>query len=170
MSLRSGLGMLFTLATVLAVSTPLTGCSDNDDDGGTAPDLITVADLEGTWVASSYIVTSRADAAVFLDTIALGTQFTMVGDGEGGFTGTMELPEALGGPMTVPFGGTVVLEDQQTLTVNFDPEIPPLLTSFTGPFSLEEDTLTLNDEDAVFDFMDGNGLVPATATAVLDRR
>jgi hypothetical protein len=67
-------------------------------------------------------------------------------------------------PQTLPFNGTVALESQETVTVTFDQEFPPLLTSFTGPFSLEGNTLTLTDENAEFDF--GEGLEPATAEAV----
>ena len=81
----------------------------------------------------------------------------------------MAIPAALGGPAELPFAATLVIEDQETLTINFAQEIPPLITSYTGPFEFDGDTLTSTDENAVYDFGDGT-LVASTAVIVLERR
>jgi hypothetical protein len=169
MRLRHGFWMVFALVMGLGMVTLSLGCGDDDDDNGTGPDLITLADFEGSWEATSFTITSKENSNISIEGVALGVSLTFEGDDEGSFTGTLQIPELLGGPMTLPFSGSFTLEDQETITLTFDEEIPPLLTSFTGPFSLDGDTLTATDEDTMFDFMDGNGEVPATATAVLVR-
>jgi hypothetical protein len=56
------------------------------------------------------------------------------------------------------------------VTVTFTPDIEPYLTGFTGSFTFEDDTITMTDEDATFDF-DGDGTdEPVTAEVVLVRR
>jgi hypothetical protein len=134
-----------------------------------AADEIDVSDFEGSWEATSYAITSKADPAVTIDVIAAGAVLTAQTDTAGNLSGQVDVPEALGGPLTLDFAATFVLVDQETMAVTFDPEIPPLLTDFTGPFGLDETTMTLQDDDAVFDFGDGAGEVPATAEVVLVR-
>ena len=134
-----------------------------------AADEIDVSDFQGSWEATSYEVTSKDDPSVTIDVIAAGAVLTAQTGPTGNLDGQVEIPEALGGPLTLDFAATFVLVDQETMTVTFDPEIPPLLTNFTGPFGLAETTMTLQDNDAVFDFGDGAGEVPATAEVVLVR-
>lgn len=134
-----------------------------------AADEIEVSDFEGSWEASSYELTSQDDPSVTIDIIAAGAVLTARTGSTGDLIGQVEIPEALGGPLTLDFAATFVLVDQETMTVTFDPEIPPLLTDFTGPFGLDETTMTLQDNDAVFDFGDGAGEVPAIAEVVLVR-
>ena len=133
----------------------------------TAADGIDVSDFQGSWEATSYEVTSKDDPSVTIDVIAAGAVLTAQTGPTGNLDGQVEIPEALGGPLTLDFAATFVLVDQETMTVTFDPEIPPLLTNFTGPFGLDETTMTLQDNDAVFDF--GSGEVPAIAEVVLVR-
>ncbi len=128
---------------------------------------VVVADFEGSWEAASFVVTSQDDPAVTLDVIALGVALAAGADADGNVTGQAELPEALGGPLTLDFAGVFDVVDQETMTVSFDPDIPPLLTSFTGPFTFDGQTLTIVDENTVFDFDDGNGEVTATAVTTL---
>jgi hypothetical protein len=104
---------------------------------------------------------------VTLDVIALGVVLTAGADAEGNVTGQAELPEALGGPVTLDFAMGFEVVDQETMAVSFDPEIPPLLTSSSGPFTFDGQTLTIVDENAMFDFDDGNGAVPVTAVTTL---
>ena len=87
-------------------------------------------------------------------------------DDAGNLAGTLTLP---GAPAPIEFDATFVLDDQETLTVTFEPEIPPLLIGFTGPFTLEGDTLTLTDESGTYDFGDGGGEVAVTTDAVFVR-
>jgi hypothetical protein len=161
--------MVFALVMGFAMVALSLGCGDDDEGNGTGPDLITLADFEGSWEATSFTITSKEDSNVSIEAVALGVSLTFEAEAEGDFTGTLQIPELLGGPVTLPFTGSFTLEDQETITLTFDEEIPPLLTSFTGPFSLEGNTVTVTDEDATFDFMDGNGLVPATAITVAVR-
>ena len=156
--------VVLPLIVVLAVVIPLTGCGD---DGGTQPEEITVADFEGSWTGLSFTVTAKENPLLTADLVALGGSVEMTADDAGKFTGEMVIPEALGGPTTLPFTGTVSLPNQEMMTVTFDQEFPPLLTSFTGPFSYDGNTLGATDENTSFDF--GEGEVPATATAVFER-
>ena len=159
------LQMISLLIVVLAAVVPLTGCGD---DSGTEPEEITVADFEGSWTARSFTVTAKEDPLQTVDLVEAGGSVGMTADAVGKFTGEMIIPEALGGPITLPFNGTVSLVNQEMMTVTFDQEIPPLLTSFTGPFSYDGNTLGATNEDTSFDF--GGGAVPATATAVFERK
>ena len=85
-------------------------------------------------------------------------------------TGLLAVPEALGGgPEPIPFAASIELIDAETMSTTFEEEIPPFLTSFAGPFTYDGTTLALTDEEAVFDFADGAGPVPATAVIVLER-
>lgn len=133
----------------------------------TAPGEVVVADFNGAWEAASFVVTSQDDPSVTLDVIALGVVLTADADVDGNITGQAEVPEAFGGPITLDFTATFEVVDQETMAVAFVPNIPPLLTSFTGPFTFDGETLTITDENAVFDFDDGNGEVPAIAVTTL---
>jgi hypothetical protein len=131
------------------------GCGD-DDDGGSKPEVITLADLAGTWVATKYEVTSKAVPAMSMDLVAIGGAFSWTVDDAGSFSGETEIPEALGGPQTIPFAGNFELISQDSLAVNFTPEIPPLLTSSRVGFTLVGNTATITDDNGTFDFdMDG---------------
>ena len=144
----------------LLVAGLASGCGGDDD--------VSTGDLEGSWVATSFTVTSRGEPAMSLDAVMLGATLEADVDAEGAVNGVLGVPEALGGPLDLPFQATFTIEDQDTMAVSFAEEIPPLLTSFTGPFTLDGDTLTLTDENAVFDF--GGGEVPATAVVVVTRQ
>lgn len=133
----------------------------------TAPAGVVVADFEGAWEAASFTVTSQDDPSVTLDVIALGVVLTADADADGNITGQAEVPEALGGPLALDFTATFEVVDQESMAVAFVPNIPPLLTSFTGPFTFDGETLTIIDENAVFDFDDGEGEVPAISVTTL---
>lgn len=130
-------------------------------------DEITQADFEGSWTALEYTITPKDDPAAALELIGAGASFLFDADDEGNFSGEMGIPEPLGGPMTIPSQGTFEVVDQETVRLTFDPAVPPFLTSFTGPFELDGDTLTLTDEGSTFDF--GAGEVPVTAIVNLER-
>lgn len=161
-------GLTSSLAAVLLACFMLVGCGD-DDDGSPKPKVITLADLEGTWVATKYEVTSKDAPAMSLDLVTIGGAFSWDADGEGNFTGEVVIPEALGGPQTLPFAGNFELISQDSLAVNFNPEIPPLLTSSRVGFTLVGNTATITDDNGTFDFdMDGTE-EPATFEGILVR-
>jgi hypothetical protein len=58
--------------------------------------------------------------------------------------------------LNLDFQGTFTLIGQDSLTINFIPEIPPFLTETRAEFTLNGNTLTLIDRDEAFD-LDQNG-------------
>jgi len=132
-------------------------------------DEVSVSDFEGMWEATSYVVYPNDNPEASFDLVTMGAVLSVEADDSGNVTGDLEIPELIGGPMTLPFNAVFEIVDPQTLTVTFVEEIPPLLTSSTGPFTYEEDIMTITDNGALFDFEDGNGPVPATAVATLER-
>ena len=160
-------GLASSPAVVLMACLVFVGCGD--DDGGSKPKVITLADLAGTWVATKYEVTNKAAPAMSMDLVDIGGAFSWDADGEGSFTGEVLIPEALGGPQTIPFAGSFALISQDSLAVNFTPEIPPLLTSSRVGFTLVGNTATITDDNGTFDFnMDGTE-EPARFEGVLVR-
>jgi hypothetical protein len=136
------------ILVVLLVGMLVAGCDDDE---------VTVADFAGAWEATQYQATSHASAEVSIELISIGGAFTFNANDTGTFTGEVVIPEALGGPVTVPFEGAFELLSQDSVNVNFDPEIPPVLTDFGGQFELDGDTLTIIEENTTFDF-DGDGV------------
>lgn len=143
-----------TLASVLFVILPICflsfGCGD--DETGTGPDMLTLADFQGSWDAMQYTVASSDTPQISLDLIALGGSFTIDADDQGNFTGEAEIPEAVGGPVTLQYQGNFNLVTQDSMEVVFNPEIPPFLTSFVGAFELVADTMFISDNNTTFDF------------------
>jgi len=133
----------------------LVGCGSDD---GSSPDLITLADFEGSWVAVSYSVTSVAIPGLSLEVISMGATFEWEADDAGHFTGSAFIPAALAGQdLNLDFQGAVTLLSQDSVVVNFNPEIPPFLTQLRGEFHLAGDVFTVTEEDSEFDFNgDGN--------------
>ncbi len=153
---------LLLATVVLLLFTLLTGACGSDGSGD-----ITVADLEGTWVATSLTVTANDDPGQSIDLIAVGGSMEMAADESGRVEGTLTVPAALGGG-DLPVMGQLDVVDQETMAVSFDPEIPPLLVGYSGPFTLEGSTLTVTDEEGSFDFGTGTP-VSASSTVVFER-
>ena len=136
----------------------LTGCGDDD---GTQPDVLTLADFQGSWEAQSYRVTDAAVPAVTLEIISLGATFEWNVDGAGNFSGSTFIPAAIAGvDVNLNFQGNFVLVGQDSLIINFVPEVPPFLTQTRSAFELLGSTLTLIDSDTTFDF-DQDGIEEA---------
>jgi hypothetical protein len=145
------------LAAFLIASVPcmvLTGCGDD----GTGPDPITLGDFQGSWTAQTYSLTDSSAPAVSLELISMGATFEWDVDGSGNFSGTTFIPAALAGQdLNLPFQGTFTLIGQDSLVINFAPEIPPFLTQTRAEFTLAGNSLTLIDADESFDLdQDGN--------------
>ena len=105
----------------------------------------------------------------FRDLIAVGGAFTWTADVNGNFTGEVVIPEIAGGSLTLQFQGTYALLTQDTLQVNFNPDIPPLLTSGPVGFDLSGNTATITDDDESFDFDDDGTPEPARVEGILVR-
>ena len=158
--------LIALLAGVLLTGTVIIGCGDDD---GTEPELITLADFEGDWEARTYEISSNAPPDISMDLILLGGSFTFLADDAGNFTGAAEIPEAVGGPLTLQFQGMVELVTQDSARVVFQPEIPPFITSFTAWFELSDDTMHILDENTSFDFDQDGVEEAATFEGVLVR-
>ena len=154
------LGVLCFLVVIVLAGTLFTGCGD--DDGGGGPALITVADLEGYWVAESYVVTSATNPQISLNFVELGGGFAMEADDQGDFTGRAFVPATLlGTSLELPFQGSFDLISQDSVEVDFDTEFQPFLEDTRAEFTLEGGTFTIIDENTSFDFDGDEVMEPA---------
>jgi hypothetical protein len=146
--LRS-LGVLVMLPAAM-----LAGCGDD----GSNPDVITLADFEGSWETLTYRVTNAAIPAISVEIISLGASLEWEADDSGNFTGSAFIPAALAGQdIDMAVNGTFALISQDSVLINFIPEVPPFLTQTRAEFELSGDLLTFKDENSTFDFdQDGN--------------
>ena len=118
------------------------GCNDS-----TSPDRTTVADLAGTWTATSFVYTSAVNAADQWDLVANGGSLTMVITPAGAFTGTTVMPST----EVMVYTGTMSVSGSR-LTQDFDEEgIPSLVWTMSA---LVGDTMTLSGAQSPFDFTD----------------
>jgi hypothetical protein len=153
--------VVVAMAGALGMGLILVGCGDDDDDdggGGTQPDPITIADFEGAWNATQYMLTDNTNPTTSIDIIAMGGAFDFDVAGDGTFSGTGEVPPAMGGG-TISYQGVFGLVSQDSVSATFNPEQPPLLTNFNAAFELQGDNLELENNDTTFDF--GAGEVSA---------
>ena len=145
----------FAFAAALAGALAL-GCGG---DEGTGPGGITIADLAGTWDATTATFEGVVGSG-FVDVIADGGSVTLTITGDGRFTFVLTLP----GESPETASGTMHFEED-ALVMTFDDD-PSDAVFFI--FFLSDDTLTLAGEDE-FDFDDGVD-EPAILTLVLQRR
>jgi hypothetical protein len=143
----------FWLALLLLL--PL-GCGDEGPD-----DELTYAELAGTWSLFSLVFTSDANPATTFDFRAAGGSGSLIFEADTTFL-LILVPdpgsptESVTGPVDLE-GSTVVLTDEA------DPDLPLL----TG--SVEGNRLTLDTENAEYDF-DGDGTEePARVSTVFTR-
>jgi len=157
-------------AALLAAIIPLVACSD----GSTEPDQMTVADLAGAWFGSQFSISSQANPRVGIDVVAAGGTVTVAIQPSGTFSGTAAMPGFLIGTpqigvVTVPMSGVFRLLGENTLRMDFIPEIPPLFVAMNTSFTYSGDVLTVTDPNTEFDFdNDGTG-EPAVFQASLRR-
>ena len=161
-------GLLRLLPVFLLLGLMFTGCGSDDNGGG--PDLIVASDFEGQWVVLEYRATSDANPLVTMELISLGGAFEFDAEDDGAFTGRGFVPASVAGmTLEIPFQGQMELISQDTLAVNFTPEQLPFLTNMRGAFTLDGNTLTLDDANAEFDFDGDQELEPADFEATLER-
>jgi len=136
---------------------------------GSYPPIIFTEDFGGQWEATGYTVTSDANPAITLNTIDAGATFEFDVSPDGTALVDVFIPASLAGEdVTLDDVPAVFqLEYQDTMTIAFTPEVPPLLTNTRGFFTFEGDLYTLTDEDALFDF--GAGPEPASAYIEIER-
>lgn len=156
--------VLSGIALCCAAALATASCSSSDDD-------ITLADFAGVWDAVSYQVTSKDNPALSVDVIALGGSMVTTVDVDGRLVGTANIPDpSTGGMLTFPFAGAFILVDQETLIIDFQPDIPPYFTDETVHFDLSGDTLVLESPETGFDW-DADGVPdPSTFRGEMRRR
>jgi hypothetical protein len=135
---------------------------------GSYPPVIFTEDFEGHWEATGYTVTSDANPAITLNTIDAGATFEFDVGSDGTALVDVFIPASLAGEDVTftDLPAAFQLEYQDTMTIAFTPEVPPLLTNTRGYFTLDGNEYTLTDEDALFDF-DGDE-VPEPASAYIE--
>ena len=161
-------GMICLLSVVLLVGMLLVGCGDDDKEGEVQPQPIVIADFAGAWVAQQYKATSIDDPETSLELITVGGAFQFDADEEGAFEGRGFVPATVAGvTVELPFQGNVELLTQDSLLVDFTPDLPPFLTDMRGSFSLEGNSLAIIDSNATFDFDGNQELDPAVFEGIM---
>jgi hypothetical protein len=130
--------------------------------------IIFTEDFQGHWEATSYTVTSKVEPMFSVDTIDSGATFEFEVDASGQAVGQAFIPAAFAGKDTTfsDIPAAFELIDQDSMMIEFTPEIPPFLTNTRGRFTLDGDDYTLTDSHTLFDF-DGD-MVPEPAIAVVE--
>jgi len=163
---RSALTFLILAASAANVLLP--GC--DDQDVALKPDVPAIEDFEGTWIFTHYELAKKNDPGTSLSLIDMGGSITFEADEEGLFMGNARIPEELGGePIYREFEGRLALVDRDTLSVVFNQGFPIFLEDFSGAFTLDADTLTVDNDDTSYDFDFEGNEEPAALEAVLVR-
>lgn len=153
----------FALAGLLVA-----GCSD---DQGPPDDTVAIADLLGTWRASSHLFTDNANSTVKFDLIASGGETRMTVLASGGARTWITIGDCDAGPNPPclyydEFDAALSISGD-VLTVT---PVEPSREVSKWRFTLEAGTLTLIRSDSMFDFtLQGGPMVPATERIVLTR-
>ncbi len=134
------------------------GCSDSDTTGpgGSA----TPSQLVGTWVGSSYVVTSVANASLSADLFDMGMTLSITFT-ETDYTGLSTFP----GDPDENFSGTYTISGLEITTVEVGIPTPEVFG-----YALVGSVLTLNGADETYDF-DNDGVEdPATFVIILTKQ
>ncbi len=149
--------LLRTLIAPLLAVTFVVGCGDDIGPDST-PEEVAEA-LAGTWNATSFVFTNKANSSETFDLVADGGLFIITFTAAGGFSGRSTFEGE-----TETFGGTYVV--QGTNVIITDEDDPNDMETIA--FILSGDTLTLTLDDQ-FDFDDDDVEESATLTIVLQR-
>lgn len=159
-------------ATLLLGVAALAAC----DDSGTEP-TVTMADLAGSWEASSFRYSDANNSSLSLDIITQAQgSLDLTIQSSGAFAGTVIIPGTT--PENgVPVSGTLTLNaNAGTIDVDFSTatEQLGLFSDFTADFTLNEakTRLTWTNPDTSFDFpdqIDPRGEVDAVLVVVLEK-
>lgn len=135
-------------------------------------DMMTLADLAGTWEVTSFSYTSNDNPAMAFGLIQAGGVSTLSIQPQGNFTGTILLPDAITGQgdMTLPISGIMRLVDVACIRIDFVPEIPPFFMAMETDFELRGNTLTIINTTSDFDFDQDGVPEPATLQVTAERR
>ena len=134
-----------SLGIALLASVAL-GCSDSAAGPGPNGEA-TPALLVGTWVGSSYVVTSVADTSLSADLFNMGMTLSITFT-ETDFNGVSTFP---GDPDDI-FSGTYTISGLQITTNEVGVTTPEIFT-----YSLSGSVLTMSGDDETHDFSNGSG-------------
>ena len=150
--------LLRKLAPLLAV-TFVASCSDDFVSGADSTPEEVVDALVGTWNATSFVFTNKANSSETFDLLADGGSFSITFTATGGFSGSSTFEGA-----TDTFSGTYIVQGTNLMLTDGQSND---VESFA--FTVSGNTLTLVFEDVEFDF-DNDGVdEPATVTLVFQR-
>lgn len=150
---------LFALVALLTISA---GCSDDNGTEPPADDPVTIADIVGSWTATSHTFTNQADAGQSFDLIANGgeTRTTILDDGRARFWVEFET-------FSDEFDALVTLSGNTITTTPAEASRPVRV----GTFTLVGNVFTTTNPDGAFDFtLEGGPEVPATEVIVWQRQ
>lgn len=155
---RGSMKTLRTLSAFVVLAAVAAGCSDSTDPGD-----ITVADLVGTWNATTATFTA-VTGGQSEEVIALAASMRITISSSGAYTLAVSVP---GEPDETEIGTMTVTMGRITATPN-DPLEDPVVIDIV---SLSGDNLTLFFDDEEFDFTDDSIDNPtdATLTVVMQR-
>jgi hypothetical protein len=155
---RAGVVSVQTLTLVVLASLSAAGCGS---DSSTGPGAVTVADLVGSWKATSVLLTNQANPSQQFDIVAAGGELRMTVLVGGGARTWLEL-----GDFSDEWDALLTLSGNQLTSTPVEASRPTQRHTIT----LEGSELTATNSGAVFDFTlsDGNP-VPATLVVVFRR-
>ena len=149
---RKWIGLVLPMMMISALAV---ACSDDGGNGGvTGP---TIADLAGTWNATSILLTWNANPAVQLDLVqTLGATVTLQVTNQNRYTFTVSVPGLPAQIIMGDFTFTATGANSGTFGLSDDTD-PPGTAPTTGTLTLSGNMVTINIPDAeLVDFdMDG---------------
>ena len=134
---------LFLVTAVIALFITFTSCGDDDEDFSKTGTNLSIADIQGSWIATS----ATFSAPEYIDILDEGATVTLVIQPNGNFTFTLKYPGEADDVSTGKLGF-----DGEWLAVRFDDD--PEEASFF--ISLENNILTLRGQVELD--LDGNGI------------
>ena len=135
------------------------GCSDSGTTTGPTGSA-TPSQLVGTWVGSSYVVTSVANSTLSADLFDMGMTLTITFT-ETGYSGLSTFP----GDLDENFSGTYTISGLQITTNEVGQVDPEIFT-----YSLSGSILTMSGDDETYDFDNDGVEEPATFVIILNKQ
>ena len=148
-----------TCALLVATGVGLAGCSGSETSGPDGPVLTALAPFVGTWDASSFVHTAKADSTLVIDIIAEGTSFVLVIQSAGTYSATATLANT----SQVETGNIRLVGTQLILAPTNPPGAEGAVT-----FGLNGSTMTW-DGDSEWDFA-SDGIPEITSVRIVFRK
>jgi hypothetical protein len=159
---RAGVVSVQTLSLVVLAWLTAAGCGgDSGGDSPTGPEAMTIADLVGSWKATSVIMTNQANPSQKFDIVAAGGELRMTVLVGGGARTWLDL-----GDFSDEWDAQLTLSGNQLTSTPVEASRPTQRHTIT----LVGSELTATNSAAVFDFtLSGGTPVPATQVVVFRR-